>query len=287
MFSKQEGKDNLTTATIATVDYEYIQQLVRERSGIVLEEDKQYLVDARLTPLLRQEKLSSIQDLVVQLRAKSYNGLHQSVIEAMTTNETLFFRDAHPFEALKSKVFPDLLEARGTIKQITIWCAASSSGQEPYSIAMLAKEFFALHPGWSMRIIATDLSRDILARAKQARYSQLEVNRGLPATYMVKYFKKEGMEWQLNQEIRNMVEFREMNLTAPWPAMPTIEIIFLRNVLIYFDVEMKKSILAKARGLMSSDSYLFLGGAETTLYLDNRFEQLYYGKAPCCRLRKS
>lgn len=277
----------MPTATIATVDYEYIQHLIRERSGIVLDEDKQYLVDARLTPVLRQEKLSSIQDLVVQLRANPFNGLHQSVVEAMTTNETLFFRDAYPFEALKSKVFPDLLVARETKKQINIWCAACSSGQEPYSIAMLAKEFFGLHPGWSTRIIATDLSRDILARAKQARYSQLEVNRGLPATYMVKYFKKEGMEWQLNQEIRNMVEFREMNLTAPWPAMPTIEIIFLRNVLIYFDVEMKKSILAKARGLMSSDSYLFLGGAETTLYLDNRFEQLYYGKAPCCRLRKS
>ena len=277
----------MPTATIATVDYEYIQHLIRERSGIVLDEDKQYLVDARLTPVLRQEKLSSIQDLVVQLRANPFNGLHQSVVEAMTTNETLFFRDAYPFEALKSKVFPDLLVARETKKQINIWCAACSSGQEPYSIAMLAKEFFGLHPGWSTRIIATDLSRDILARAKQARYSQLEINRGLPAPYMVKYFKKEGMEWQLNQEIRNMVEFREMNLTAPWPAMPTIEIIFLRNVLIYFDVEMKKSILAKARGLMSSDSYLFLGGAETTLYLDNRFEQLYYGKAPCCRLRKS
>lgn len=277
----------MPTATIATVDYEYIQHLIRERSGIVLDEDKQYLVDARLTPVLRQEKLSSIQDLVVQLRANPFNGLHQSVVEAMTTNETLFFRDAHPFEALKRNVFPELLAALETKKQINIWCAACSSGQEPYSIAMLAKEFFGLHPGWSTRIIATDLSRDILARAKQARYSQLEVNRGLPATYMVKYFKKEGMEWQLNQEIRNMVEFREMNLTAPWPAMPTIDIIFLRNVLIYFDVEMKKSILAKARGLMSSDSYLFLGGAETTLYLDNAFEQLYYGKAPCCRLRKS
>ena len=277
----------MATATIATVDYEYIQHLVRERSGIVLEEGKQYLVDARMTPLLRQEKLSSIQGLVEQLRAKPYNGLHQSVVEAMTTNETLFFRDAHPFEALKSKVFPDLLEARRTTKQINIWCAACSSGQEPYSIAMLAKEFFGSRPGWSIRIIATDLSRDILAQARQARYSQLEINRGLPATYMVKYFKKEGMAWQLNSEIRNMVEFREMNLTAPWPAMPTIDIIFLRNVLIYFDVAMKKSILAKARGLMSSDSYLFLGGAETTLYLDNAFEQLYYGKAPCCRLRKS
>ena len=205
----------------------------------------------------------------------------------MTTNETLFFRDAHPFEALKNKVFPDLLVAKETKKQINIWCAACSSGQEPYSIAMLAKEFFALHPGWSVRIVATDLSRDILARAKQARYSQLEVNRGLPATYMVRYFKKEGMVWQLKPEIRNMVEFREMNLTTPWPAMPTIDIIFLRNVLIYFDVETKKSILAKARGLMNSDGYLFLGGAETTLYLDKAFEQVYYGKAPCCRLRKS
>lgn len=277
----------MATATIATVDYEYIQQLVRERSGIVLEADKQYLVDARLTPLLRQENLSSIQGLVVQLRAKPFNGLHQSVVEAMTTNETLFFRDAHPFEALKSNVFPDLLKARETKKQINIWCAACSSGQEPYSIAMLAKEFFALHPGWSVQIIATDLSRDILARAKQARYSQLEINRGLPAIYMVKYFKKEGMEWQLKPEICNMVEFREMNLTAPWPFMPKIDIIFLRNVMIYFDVEMKKSILSKARGLMSSDSYLFLGGAETTLYLDSKFEQVYYGKAPCCRLRKS
>ena len=275
----------MPNATIEPQDYGFLCKLVQDRAGIVLGEGKEYLVDTRLTPVARQEKLDSIGELVRQLRSAPFNGLHQKVIEAMTTNETFFFRDIHPFEALRTEIFPRLLQQRAAFKTVNIWCGACSSGQEPYSIAITAKEFSQVHPGWPVRIVASDISAEMVARASEARYNQLEINRGLPAQHLVKHFEKQGLVWHLKDEIRNSVRFLRMNLLETWPPLPLMDVIFLRNVLIYFDVETKKSILAQIRRQMTPDGFLFLGGAETTLYLDDAFGQVCYGKAPCCRLR--
>lgn len=168
---------------------------------------------------------------------------------------------------------------------MNIWCAACSTGQEPYSVAIIVRESLAAYPGWSVRIIASDISAQMIARAVEARYNQFEINRGLPAPLLVKHFDKHGLEWQLKEDVRRMVEFRQINLAGHWPSLPTMDVIFIRNVLIYFDVETKRSILAKVRLLMAPDGYLFLGGAETTIHLDECFEQIYFDQASCYRLR--
>ena len=271
---------------IAPSDFDFVRDLVRKHSAIVLDEGKEYLVEARLMPLARREGFLSIAALVSALKQNSYDGLHKQVIEAMTTNETSFFRDGRPFMAFKKHILPDLVEKRASQRALQIWCAASSSGQEPYTIAMLIDEYFADKPGWTVRIVASDISTDMLERAQEARYSQLEINRGLPAQYLIRYFEKEGMEWQLKDHIRRMVEFRKINLAADWPGLPVFDVIFMRNVLIYFDVETKRSILAKTRELMRTESYFLLGGAETTLNIDDSFQQEHVERASIYRLRE-
>ena len=271
--------------SLSTTDFDFVRNLVKERSAIVLEESKTYLVDSRLTPIVRKLNLSSLTDLVARLRAERFGELHRSVIEAMTTNETSFFRDVHPFEAFKKKILPELIAKRSTERALTIWCAACSSGQEPYSLAMLMRENFAELGTWRTQIVATDLSTEILDRAKRGVFSQLEVNRGLPAPMLVRYFSRQGLEWQVNDTIRNMITFRELNLIEAWPNMPRADVVFLRNVLIYFDIPTKKSILAKVRQVMRPDGYLFLGGAETTMNLDETFERVQLDKTGCYRIR--
>ena len=271
--------------SITAPDFDYIQRLVRAQAGLVLEPGKEYLAESRLLPAARKEGLNSIEDLVARLRSRPIDGLHRRVVEAMTINETSFFRDFHPFELLRKFVLPDLVLRRQAEQTITIWCAASSSGQEPYTVAMLLREHFPSLLSWRLRIIASDLSEEILARARQGRYSQLEVNRGLPASYLVKYFTKQGSEWQLKDEVRRMVEFQGINLTAPWPPLPIMDIIFMRNVLIYFEVDNKKLILSRVRRLLRDDGTLFLGGAETTLNLDDSFVRSELERSGCYHLR--
>ena len=271
--------------SITAPDFDYIQRLVRAQAGLVLEAGKEYLAESRLLPAARKEGLNSIEDLVARLRSRPVDGLHRRVVEAMTINETSFFRDFHPFELLRKFVLPDLVLRREAEQTLVIWCAASSSGQEPYSVAMLLREHFPSLLGWRLRIIASDLSEEILARARQGRYSQLEVNRGLPASYLVKYFTKQGSEWQLKDEVRRMVEFQGINLTAPWPPLPIMDIIFMRNVLIYFEVDNKKLILSRVRRLLRDDGTLFLGGAETTLNLDDSFARSELERSGCYHLR--
>ena len=271
--------------SITAPDFDYIQRLVRAQAGLVLEAGKEYLAESRLLPAARKEGLNSIEDLVARLRSRPVDGLHRRVVEAMTINETSFFRDFHPFELLRKFVLPDLVLRRQAEQTITIWCAASSSGQEPYTVAMLLREHFPGLLSWRLRIIASDLSEEILARARQGRYSQLEVNRGLPASYLVKYFTKQGSEWQLKDEVRRMVEFQGINLTAPWPPLPIMDIIFMRNVLIYFEVDNKKLILSRVRRLLRDDGTLFLGGAETTLNLDDSFARSELERSGCYHLR--
>lgn len=271
--------------TISTNDFDYVRGMVRDRAAIVLESDKQYLVDARLVNLAFKEGFASAEDLVGRLRAQPREELMQKVIEAMTTNETMFFRDIHPFEVLRKHILPELINKRGAQRALNMWCGASSSGQEPYSVMMLLREHFPQLTSWSVTFIATDLSSEILARARAGVYNQLEVNRGLPAPLLLKYFTKQGMNWQIKEELRQAIEFREMNLCQAWPTMPQMDIVFLRNVLIYFDVETKKAILGRIRRLLRPDGYLFVGSAETTLNLDDSFVPVMHDKTVCYKLR--
>jgi chemotaxis protein methyltransferase CheR len=265
----------------------YLRDLVRERSGIVLGDDKVYLIETRLSPLIRSQNIAGLPALAAALRGQPFGALHKAVIEAMTTNETFFFRDLHPFEALKKEVLPPLVAARRAGRRLSMWCAAASSGQEPYTIAMVLREHFPEVLAWTTQFVATDISAEMIARCRKGLYTQLEVNRGLPAPLLIKHFTKSEMDWQIKDELRRMVDFRELNLLDAWPFQPqSLDIVFCRNVLIYFDVETKKKILGRIRTLLRPDGALFLGGAETTLNLDDGFERAPYEKAGCYRLRK-
>lgn len=255
-------------------DFEVVRRLLQERSAIVLEPGKQYLVESRLAPLVQQRNLNSIADLIAELRSQPGNGLPRQIVEAMVTTESSFFRDHHPFEALRKVVIPDLMNRRREERTLRIWCGASSTGQEPYSVAMLLREHFPELAGWKISLLATDLSQEVLARARQGCFRQIEVNRGLPAALLVKYFEQHGTGWQLQPAIRNMVDFQELNLAQPWPALPRMDLVLIRNVMIYFDVETKKTILGRLSRLLRPDGYLLLGGAETTFNLDDSYRRV-------------
>ena len=245
-----------------------------ERSAIVLEDGKEYLVESRIGQVVETEGFDTIDQLVEALRKNSHNGLQTKVIEALTTNETSFFRDIHPFETLKDAVLPELLESRASTKNLNIWCAASSSGQEPYSIAMLIRENFPALLDWKMNFIASDISEKMLDRCRSGKFSQLEVNRGLPASLLVKYFEKNGSTWFIKKQLQEMVHFQHINLSRELPYLPKMDIIFMRNVLIYFDIETKKKILKQLRSILQPDGFLFLGAAESTINLDHSFERM-------------
>ena len=266
----------------------YFRDLLLERSAIVLDASKTYLIEARLQSLARNEGLNSLDELAERLQGQPYCSLHQSVVEALTTGETSWFRDHHPFELLSNVIIPELVESRAMSQKLTFWSAACASGQEPYTVAMILKERFPDLSTWDVQCLATDLSSKMIARTRDGIYNQLEVNRGLPAAMLVKYMRKKGTGWQIADEIRKMVDAREMNLMSSWTTLPVdIDVIFLRNVMIYFDIETKKEILSKVRRVLAPDGYLFLGGAETTLNLDDGFERLTEHCGSCYRLRKA
>jgi chemotaxis protein methyltransferase CheR len=273
--------------TFTASEFDYIRRLVLEQSAIVLEEDKQYLAESRLLPLARREGFDSIASMVAWLGAKRFDGLHRKVVEAMTTNETSFFRDFHPFEALRKSILPELMTKRACSRELNFWSAACSSGQEPYSLTLLLHEYFPSLADWRVRIIATELSAEMLARAQDGRYSQLEVNRGLPASLLVKYFRQHGSDWQIREDLRRRVEFQIINLAETWPLLPPMDVVLMRNVLIYFGVETKKKILSKIRQLLKPGGFLFLGGAETTFNLDDAFERVQFERSMCYRVRKT
>ena len=259
--------------SISAHDFEFLRGYVREHSANQLEPGKEYLADCRLTPLARSLGLAEIAELIALLRAKQDEALRQRVVEAMTTNETSFFRDLQPFEALRSTIVPALIKARSSERVLNLWCAASSSGQEPYTVMMVLRENFPQLLEWRIRFLATDLSTEMLRRSREGIYSQLEVNRGLPAKLLLKYFEKRGTDWQIAKSLRDSIEFTELNLAGHWPAMPPLDIIFIRNVLIYFDLPTKRTILGRMKKLLRPDGYLFLGGAETTLNVDEGFRR--------------
>ena len=264
--------------SLAASDFAFVAALVRTESAIVLDKGKEYLVESRLLPLARECGTDSIAGLVMALRTGNPS-LKKRVVEALTTNETSFFRDGSPFDALRQQILPQLIERRRDVRTIRIWSAASSTGQEPYSIAMTMRESIPDLERWNVSIFATDIAADILARARMGVYSQLEVNRGLPAPLLVKYFQKRGADWCIKPEIMKMVKFEEFNLIRPWPPMQPFDIIFIRNVLIYFDLDIKRQILANMRKMLRPDGYLFLGGAETTLNVVDNFERVLFGRA--------
>jgi chemotaxis protein methyltransferase CheR len=253
-------------------DFVYLRSLIRRRSAIVVEESKDYLLESRLAPVAREEGLDSIGALVRRLQAGS-SKLETRVVEAMTTNETLFFRDVGPFEALRDVVIPALLKARGGA-DLRIWSAASSTGQEAYSIAMLLDDSFPSLDKSRVKILATDLTEPVLEYGRRGVYRQLEVNRGLPSSMLLKYFDRDGAFWRVREPLRKQVTFKQMNLIEAWPEMPRMDVVFLRNVLIYFDTDTKRMILSRVRKILAPDGYLFLGGAETTLNSEGSFERV-------------
>ncbi len=271
----------------SSMDFNYIQKLVYEHSAIVIELGKEYLVESRLSPLAIREGFCSIEEMILKLRSQPYTDLHRKVVEAMTINETSFFRDIYPFELLKNRVIPELLVKRSSERKLNIWCAACSTGQEPYTIAMLLQEHFPLLVNWNVQLIASDLSQDMISRAQEGRYNQIEVNRGLSTAFLLKYFHKQNTDWQINDEIRHAVKFQEINLASSWPFMANMDIIFMRNVMIYFDIATKKSIFNKVKQILKPDGYLFLGAAETTMNIDDSFENIYFDKAGYYRLKES
>ena len=265
---------------ITPADFDYVSELARSEAAIVLEPGKEYLVENRLGALAQKEGFESLGAFIHKLRSETrINGMHHKAVEALTTNETLFFRDFHPFEALRRAVLPAIIGQRADSRRLTIWSAACSTGQEPYSIAMLLLEHFPQLAEWSVTILATDLSPNVLNVAREGRYTQFEVNRGLPASYLVKYFTKQEDRWCINSKVKSLVEFRPMNLILPWPVMPAMDIVFIRNVMIYFGVETKKTILKRIRNCLLPHGSLFLGTAETTANLDPNFQPETQGKA--------
>jgi len=259
--------------SIDSADFTYVSTMVRSDAGLVLENGKEYLVEARLRPLIAEAGLTSVQDFILRLKTPGAGALRRRVVEAMTTNETSFFRDMHPFETLRKAILPRLIESRRDERRLNIWSAACSTGQEPYTIAMIIREYFPELSGWSCRIIATDISREVLARAQAGRFSQLEVNRGMPVQFLSRYFVRDKFDWELRKDIRAMVEFSEMNLMRTWPPMPRFDIVFLRNVLIYFDIATKRRIFDGMRRQLRHDGYLLLGNCETTLGVHDGFER--------------
>jgi chemotaxis protein methyltransferase CheR len=268
--------------TLATTNFDWVRDLVRRESAIVLQPGKEYLVEARLLPVARQMGLPDVGKLVETVRMRPDLESTRKIVEALTTNETSWFRDGDPFTALTSTVLPQLLAARGPVDRLQIWSAACSSGQEPYTIAMLLEDAL---PGAASRvsITATDLSREMVERTKAGRFSQLEVNRGLPAPMLVRHFTRAGNEWEVAPALRRMVTVSECNLAAPLPRMGPFDVVYLRNVLIYFDLPTKQSILRRVRELMRPDGWLFLGAAETTLGVDDSWERVVLGRSSAYR----
>jgi chemotaxis protein methyltransferase CheR len=255
---------------VTPIDYEFLRKLLKERSGLDLSADKQYLVESRLIPLARRAGLPGIAELVAKIKAGSA-ALTTEVVEAMTTNETFFFRDKIPFDHLRESILPALVQARASRRSLRIWCAASSTGQEPYSIAMCVKEFAGL-AGWRVEIVATDLSQEVLEKSKAGIYSQFEVQRGLPIQMLVKYFTQTGELWQLKADLRAMVQHRQLNLLQDFSQLGTFDVIFCRNVLIYFDQDTKVAVFDRLARMLEADGVLLLGAAESVVGISDAFK---------------
>lgn len=253
-------------------DFEFISGLLKQRSGLILPIDKVYLLESRLTPIAHKRGLDTLDALIAEVRVQRKEDLLNEITEAMTTNESFFFRDNRPFDLFKDTVLPQLLDSRASRKKIRIWCAAASTGQEPYSLAIILREMQAKLHGWDVEIVGTDISQQVLDKAKNGLFSQFEVQRGLPIQLLIKYFNQVGDLWQISDDIKSMVSYRKFNLLDPFTLLGKFDVIFCRNVLIYFDQPTKSEVLAKMRKLIPDDGTLFLGAAETVLGISDQFK---------------
>ena len=270
---------------ISVADFDYVSAFARRNAAIVIDRGKEYFIETRLAPLVESHGCKTLGELIAKMRTSpALSALHGKVIDALTTNETFFFRDFQPFEALRRTVLPQLIEQRAAQRRLNIWSAACSTGQEPYTLAMLLRENFPQLASWTVSILATDLSPTVLAQARAGSYNQFEVNRGLPAPLLIKYFSKQGDRWAVKDELRRGIEFRQMNLVEPWPVFPPFDIVMIRNVMIYFDVPTKQAILKKIRACIQPRGSLFLGTAETTMNLDPAWVPVNHGKATAYQL---
>ncbi|MFN4008881.1 MAG: CheR family methyltransferase [Pannonibacter sp.] len=253
-------------------EYEFLKRFLKERSGLVLSDDKQYLVESRLVPVARKNNIDTLSGLVMAMQRGGNAVLANAVVEAMTTNESFFFRDKTPFEHFNNIMLPAMLEKRASSRSVKIWCAAASTGQEPYSLGICLKEAAHKVAGWRFRILGTDLSSEVLEKAKAGIYSQFEVQRGLPIQMLLKYFAQQGDLWQINPDLRAMIEWRKLNLLENFSHLGEFDIVFCRNVLIYFDQQTKIDILQRIAKMMPEDGFLVLGAAETVVGLTDAFQ---------------
>jgi chemotaxis protein methyltransferase CheR len=265
--------------------FKYFCEALHQRTAIRLTDNKEYLVESRLGILAKQNGMRCVDDLVVRLRSPGSSSLWRDVVDAMTTNETSFFRDATPFAVLKEKVIPRLIGDGRKPRALNVWSAAAASGQEAYSVSILWNEIRGNYPGWKMRILATDISNKMLERGKEATYSNLEVVRGLSQERLDSNFQFQNNRWVVNPEIRENVSFKYLNLINGWPTLPQMDIVFMRNVLVYFDMETRKQLLARLRKVLKPDGFLFLGGAESALTIDEGFEKLFESGSSCYQLK--
>jgi chemotaxis protein methyltransferase CheR len=269
-------------ATLPAADFDYVTALVAQHAAIEIGPDKHYLVEQRLTEVARQEKIDTIPHLLTRTRADASGRLVGLVVDAMTTNETSFFRDPTMFELLRVELIPELLERNRASRSLRIWCGACSSGQEPYSLAMLLHEHFPqVVDTWRVRILATDISPSMVARTSAGRYGRVEVSRGLPAAYLVEHFERDGLEWQIDKRLRRMVDTRELNLARPLPLAERFDLVLLRNVLIYFSLDTKRAVLGRVRQCLAPGGALFLGSSESTMQVDDTWVRRAYGNISC------
>lgn len=253
------------------VEYEVLRIFLKARSGLALSPDKRYLVESRLAPVCSRFKIESLSRLIWDIKAGRTPSLEKAVIEAMTTNETFFFRDKTPFDLFQGTLLPRYLKDRAATRRLRIWCAAASTGQEPYSLAMILKDAAASMPGWRVEIVATDISTEALEKARAGIYNQFEVQRGLPIRFLVKYFTQIGEQWQISPEIRSMVDYRSLNLIEDFGRLGQFDIVYCRNVLIYFDAPTKSDVLRRIANAMAADGSLVLGASETVLGISDAF----------------
>ncbi|MCF4128641.1 CheR family methyltransferase [Methylobacterium sp. SyP6R] len=246
-------------------EFDFLRLYLKQRSGLALTAEKRYLVESRLSPVCRRFNLAGLPELVGCLRLARDSAIERAVVEAMTTNETFFFRDRTPFDLFRDVLLPGALTARANQRRLRIWCAAASTGQEPYSLAMMLAEAAARLAGWRVEIVATDLSTEVLEKAKLGLYNQFEVQRGLPVQLMLKHFTQVGEQWRIAEPLRQMVDFRPLNLLQPFEQLGTFDIVYCRNVLIYFDTATKADVLRRIADQLAPDGAVLLGAAETVI----------------------
>ena len=274
-------------AQISFADFQYVCGLARRLAAIEMDTGKEYLVQSRLAPLVTEAGCRDFSDFLKRVRAEETGPLAGKVIDALTTNETLFFRDCHPFNALRKTVIPEMMDRRKDVRKLSIWSAAASTGQEAYSFCIMLKETFPELLSWNLEIIGTDLSPTALAQARAGRYSKIEINRGLAAPMLIRYFQQNDSRWVLREDIRKMVTFREMNLAESWFGLPVFDLVFIRNVMIYMSLETRRKILRNLRDHLAPDGYLLLGSSENLLQTDEGYDPVEIDSSLFYKLRHS